>query len=261
MRASIMVRAAAVVGLVVPVALTAQQPDATASGGEGTLPTAESLWAQHVEAVGGRVALEQYRSSHAVGRFEVPAQGIGGPLELMAAAPNKLLVQIQVSGMGTVRNGYDGEVGWTIHPATGPMVLEGRMLDQLRQQADFYGILRPEVYVQRSETIGESEFDGRPCYKVRVTTRWNEEYFEFFDKATGLLAGSIRTQETPMGALEVTTMTRDYREFGGIKVPARVVQRLLGQEQSFMIESIEYDGVDDSVFALPQEIRVLVANP
>lgn len=242
--------------LMLPASAVAQAETAAAAD----LPDARVLRERHIEAVGGRAALERFQSSHAVGKFEIPAQGIHGALEVFAAAPNHLLVTIDVTGIGMVRTGYDGEVGWTIHPATGPMVMEGRQLDQIRQQADFYGILHPERYVASAETVEETEFAGQPAYKVKVVTHWDEEYFEFYDKETGLLTGSIRHQESPMGAIEVTTEAKAYRDFGGVRAPARVAQRMLGQEQLLTIDEVEYDQVDAALFDLPNEIRTLVSE-
>ncbi len=242
--------------LALPTGALAQAGTSVAQG----LPTAAVLLERHVAAVGGRQALERPQSSQATGRFEVPAQGIAGSLAINAASPSLLSVTIDIPGIGVIRSGYNGEVGWAMHPAMGPMVMEGRQLDQMRQQADFRDILNSSKYIASRETVEETNFEGRPSYKVKVVTKWDEEYFEFFDKETGLLAGNIRHQESPMGAVEVTTFTQDYTEFGGIKVPTKIVQRLMGQEQRFMIESIEFDSVDPSVFALPEAIRVLVGS-
>ncbi len=256
MRAMTILTGLVSVMVMLPASALAQAGTAAAAD----LPEASLLRERHIEGVGGRAALEQYQSSHALGTFEIPGQGIHGSLEVFAAAPNNLLVTIDIPGIGTVRTGYDGEVGWTIHPATGPMVMEGRQLDQIRQQADFIGVLHPERYIASTETVEETEFAGRPTYKVRVVTLWDEEYFEFFDKETGLLAGSIRQQESPMGAIEVTTVTKDYRDFGGINAPSKVVQRMLGQEQLLIVDQVEYDQVDGALFELPNEIRTLVSE-
>ncbi len=183
MRAMTILTGLVSVMVMLPASALAQAGTAAAAD----LPEASLLRERHIEGVGGRAALEQYQSSHALGTFEIPGQGIHGSLEVFAAAPNNLLVTIDIPGIGTVRTGYDGEVGWTIHPATGPMVMEGRQLDQIRQQADFIGVLHPERYIASTETVEETEFAGRPTYKVRVVTLWDEEYFEFFDKETGLL--------------------------------------------------------------------------
>lgn len=221
---------------------------------------ADAVYTRFVEASGGRAALERYTSSRAVGQFSMPAQGITGDLEVFAAAPNRLLVRVDIPGIGMVRNGYDGTVGWSVNPAMGPMVLDGRMLDQMRQQADFLGPLNIEAYVDSASVVEETEFEGRPCQKVRVVTKWGEEYVEFYDLETGLLAGNIRTQESPMGPVEATTILSDYQDFGGIQVPSRTVQRMMGMEQVITVTTVEFDTVDPAIFALPDEIAALIGK-
>lgn len=221
------------------------------------LPDGWSLLARHVEAQGGKDAIARQTGFHSKGRVEVPAQGIGGDIEIYAAAPNRVFVLTTIPGIGAIRSGYDGEVGWLIHPALGPMVLEGRMLDQLKQQADLHATLRPETYFSAAETVADTTFDGRRCYKVKLATKWGEEYFDFFDAATGLRAGSVRKQASPMGDLETITVLSDYREFGGVLSPMKSVQRMMSIEQVLTVSDVRVGAVPDSVFALPVEIKAL----
>lgn len=232
---------------------------ATVAAGQEALPTAKELNTRYVDALGGRAAIEQYESSHVTGTFSVPAQGIEGTLEVFSAAPALMRLNIEIPGLGTVQSGSDGETFWTINPAMGPMILEGNMMEQMRQQADFYAQLHPEQYIASSETVERTDFEGTPAYKVKVVTTWDEEYVEFYDVNSGLLLGSIRTQESPMGGVEAVTVLQDYRDFGGIMLPTRVVQRVMGMEQIMTTDSVAYDAVDPAVFALPDEIKTLLA--
>lgn len=219
---------------------------------------AQHVYDRFVEIVGGVDALKKYQSSHASGTFSMPSQGIEGNLEVFGAAPNKILVRVEVPGFGLIRNGFDGEVGWTINPAVGPMVLDGDQLEQMRQQADFYGALNRHKFLASAEVVEDVDFEGRMCHKIAVVTNWGEEYTEFYDVETGLFAGNIRNQESPMGAMEATTIVSEYKEFSGVLLPTRSVQRVMGVEQILSITSMEYDSVDASVFDLPEEIKALL---
>lgn len=221
---------------------------------------AQAVYVRYVEAVGGRAAMEQYEFSTASGSFALPAQGINGDLTVMAMAPNNLAIRVNIPGIGIIRSGFNGEVGWNINPAVGPMLLEGNMLNQMRQQADYLGPLNLHMYVDSADVVAEEDFEGRPCQKVRLVTKWGEEYFEFYDVETGLLAGNIRTQEGPMGALEATTVVSDYQDFGGLLVPTRTTQRVMGMEQIFTISDVNYEPIDPAVFELPKEIQALIGS-
>jgi len=221
------------------------------------LPPAAALVDRHVEAVGGRAALESHISRRLAGSFET--QGISGTVEVFSAAPAKSRIQVQIPGFGTVISGYDGRIGWRINPTFGPEVLEGRSLDQLKQNANFYNPLGSERFVVSRETVELTELDERSVYKVEVTTRWDEEYFKFYDVETGRLAGSIRTYTTPVGEAETTTILRDYEEVDGVWVPMTWVQRSAAAgEQVFKFTTAEFDQVEESVFEVPAEIKPLV---
>lgn len=219
---------------------------------------AHAVYERLIEVTGGRAALERYTSTRAVGEFSMPAQGLGGDLEVFAAAPNRLFIRVDIAGFGQVRQGYDGDVGWSINPAVGPMVLEGTMLHQMRQQADFFGPLNMEAYVDSARVVEETAFAGKQCQKVRLVTKWGEEYFEFYDVATGFPVGVVRTQESPMGPVEATTVLSEFKDFGGIMIPTKTVQTTMGMDQIITVTDVEFDTVDPSVFALPKEIQALI---
>jgi hypothetical protein len=235
---------------------SAAAPAATAQD----LPAATTIIQRYIEASGGVEAIEGQKARRATGTIEAPAQGIRGDVETLAAPPDKLRLKIVIPGLGEIRSGYDGTTGWLIHPAFGPMVVEGRMLQQTQQQADMRSMLHPGRFVKRMETVERTEFDGRDCYKVKVVTQWDEEYFEFFEVDSGLLAGSIRKLASPMGELESTTTVGDYEEVDGVLLPTRVVQTTMGMEQVVKINQIETVEPGPDAFALPAEIRALVAG-
>lgn len=224
------------------------------------LPEARKIVDRYVEAIGGEDLIRSMNGQRIIGRMEVPAQGIGGDLEVYAAAPDKVLLKIEVPGLGAIASGFDGQVGWTINPAMGPMVLEDRQLDQMRQQADFYGALHREEFIASMETVEKTEFEGHAAYKVKVVTTWGEEYFEFFDAESGLMVGQQRTQASPMGDIPTTNVMSDYKEFDGLLVPTRSVQRMMGIEQVISVTSIEAWKPDAATFALPPEIKALMTG-
>lgn len=220
-------------------------------------PTGTQLYERYLEATGGRAAMQQVTDRHVWGRFEVPSQGMTGPIEILSSIPNKLLTRIEIPGFGSSRSGYDGETGWVVNAAMGPMVLDGLALDQLKQQSDMEGLLEPERYVTSRETTGEAEHGGKPCWVVTVKTKWNESYTECYDKESGLLSATIRKQATPMGELEGTTVYGEYKKLGGTLMATVMRASTMGIEQVIRIDSVSTKPIPDSVFALPKEIKAL----
>jgi hypothetical protein len=66
---------------------------------------------------------------------------------------------------------------------------------------------------------------------------------------------------TPMGELPVTIVTSDYKDFDGVKVAARTVTKVMGQQQVMTIEKVEWNDAEADDFALPAEIKALRDAP
>ncbi|HEY3885978.1 MAG TPA: hypothetical protein VGL62_12260, partial [Vicinamibacterales bacterium] len=134
----------------------------------------------------------------------------------------------------------------------------GRELDQAKYDSDFYSELRDPKVFPVVKTIEKVDFEGRPCYKISLERVDGVNDFDFYDASTGLRAGYINKRETPMGEVESTSVESDYKKFGNLLQPSTLVQRAAGVEQKIAIESLDYDKVDASVFALPPEIKALI---
>jgi hypothetical protein len=222
------------------------------------LPSARSILDKHVEAIGGRAAVLSHKSAHARGTLSMPSAGLTGALELYSSTPNKSLLKVSLGGVGEVIEGFDGTHGWSVSPMTGPMLLEGKQLEEKRFDAEFHSELRSADRYSSMTTLEQTPFEGRPCYKVRLVRRTGGEDIEFYDVATGLKAGSITTRETQMGTVTGTSVETDYRKFGNLMQPTTVRTDIGGMKQVITITAIEYDAVAPSVFELPAGIKALL---
>jgi hypothetical protein len=222
------------------------------------LPPAREIISRFVQAAGGREAMARHQSRRAVGRISMPAQGVEGDVEILAARPALMRLRMTIPGVGEIQSGYDGTVGWSMNPLTGPMLMQGKSLEQTKADADFDSALHPDTQFKALETVEKTTFEGRPAYKVRAVRTTGDEDFEYFDAENGLMLGAEVTRESPMGPVKATHVTSEYKDFGGVKIAARIVQRLMGTEQIITISEVEYDKVDKSAFALPPAIQALV---
>lgn len=234
---------------------------ASTATAQQTLPSGRAVVDRYIEAIGGRDAILAQTGRHAWGRIEIPAQGMTGDLELYAQPPNKLRVNLTLTGIGEILTGYDGATGWGVNPMTGPTVPDSLELVQLKQQANFYSDLYGPEFIASLETVSRERFaeaDSADCYKVKITATWGETYYEFFDVGSGLRLGSQRSQASPMGTIEIVSVARDWRVIDGLKVPFKNIQRTMGIQNIATIDSLHVMAVPDSVFALPAEIRALI---
>lgn len=214
--------------------------------------------ARFIETIGGEAAIRQAPARRLRGTVEMPGQGISGTMEVIAAPPDRMATRVEFPGIGVIRSGHDGETAWMIHPAVGPTIMEGRTREQYLQGADFFYPLGQERWTESMRTVEELEFDGRRCYKVRVTTTGGEEYFILFDAETGLQAGSIRTYHSPAGSSETTTVRKAYGEVGGVLVPVRMENRSPQGTQIVEFTELETLEPDPEAFRPPEEVREII---
>ncbi|MGH7460719.1 MAG: hypothetical protein ACREMA_06780 [Longimicrobiales bacterium] len=223
------------------------------------LPDAKKIIDQSIAAVGGADAIRKSTSYHLTGKLDAPAQGISGTVESWNSG-GKLLTVIEIPGIGSIRSGYDGTVGWQIHPAFGANVMTGRQLDQLKQQGDPTAALTPEKYFKSRETVEKTTFDGKEAYKVKLVLHNGEEYFELYDVTSGLNIGSIRNTESPMGPIETTSTVVEFKKFGDLLMPVKIKQGAMGIENIITISNVDYAAVPATTFELPKEIKALTAK-
>ncbi len=225
------------------------------------LPPARTILDRHIAAIGGREALMAHSSIRMVGTLAFPANGISGSLEAFAAKPNKVLVKLNIAGIGEALEGFDGSVAWTLSPMTGPMLSQGKELEQKKFDADFNGELRlPERY-KSTTTVEKTTWEGRPAYKISLVRHDGSEEFEYYDVESGFRIGREFTREAMVGPLKVKQVSTDYRKFGDLMHATRSTVDAMSVQQLITISAVEYDNVDPAVFELPAAIKALVKVP
>jgi len=239
--------------------LTAQAPSAkTPKAKAEALPPAREIIDRHIKEIGGREAILAQTSTHAVGTVSMPAAGLTGKLEAFHAKPNKFLQRMTLPGIGEIEEGFDGTVGWSISTLTGPILIDGKQLEQRRFDADFFEELKAPERYESISTVERTTFETRPVYKIRLVKKGGEEDIEFYDVETGLKAGAMSTRESPMGPMQGTTVYSDYQKFGVLRQPATMKVNLMSQQMIMSIVKLEYGTVDPAVFNVPVQIKALI---
>jgi hypothetical protein len=237
-----------------PKAAVAAQPAAQAA----PLPAARSIIDRHIAAIGGRKALLAHSSAHMAGTTTITGSGMSGTFDIYQAKPNRTLLRFTLAGIGEILEGFDGTNGWSTNPMTGPMLSQGKELEQKRFDADFYSDLHDPARYASITTVEKTEFDGRSCYKVSLIRKDGGEDFDFYDAGTGLKAGSIGTRETQMGSVTATQIMLDYKKFGDLLQPTTIKQSSTGVQQVLAVTSVEYDNVAPATFEPPAPIKALI---
>lgn len=240
-------------------AVTLLLPARFAVAADAKLPSAQAVFARHVKAIGGKAAVLKVPGVRAKGQFSIASANMNAEIEIMGAKPNKQVFRFTAPGFGSVSGGFNGEVGWSIDPSQGPLLLKGRMLDQAHDNAQFYSQFQiHDGDLTSAETVAKTTFAGQDCYQVKAVWKSGREETFFFNTKTGLCAGGRRMQETQQGSSEITNELSDYKKYGDLLQPTKVVQKVNGMEIVITITETRFEAVPDKEFALPEAIQKLV---
>ena len=236
----------------------AQAPAAAVAPKPAALPSAAEVLQRYRAAIGGDAAMKKHSARTETGSFEISGQGMKGDLKVVAQAPDKMHQWITLPGLGNLEQGYDGNIGWSIDPAVGPRLLEGKELDQLKFAADFYQDLHDPAKYSSMTVVSRGPFEGEDCYEVKLVRTSGFELTEFFSTKTGLMVGVKMNATMQMGSVPVTTTLGEYKPFGGVLTATMSHQKMMGLESVMTINSVSFDPVDPKVFDLPPQIAALV---
>jgi hypothetical protein len=195
------------------------------------LPDAKQIVDRSIQASGGAAVIRKHTNIYMSGKFEMPAQAITGTIQSWNA-DNRIISVVEIPAIGSVRSGYDGETAWQIHPAMGASLMSGKSLEQMKQQADVLAVLTPEKYIKSRVTVEKTTFDGKEAYRVKTVLHNGEEYFDIYDAKSHLPIGLIRTLDSPMGAIETTTVFAEYQSFDGHQMPTKIRQTAMASSKS-----------------------------
>ena len=220
--------------------------------------SAQALIARHDSLVGGRAAFDGHRSVRLSVTFGVPMVGLEGPLEILKVRPDRFLLRATIGPLGELLSGFDGRTAWSVQPGQGPRVMTGPEAAMLATQADFFADLHDLTQFAVVEALADTTFEGRPVAPVRLVRTTGETVTEYFDRETGLSAGSRVVVQGPQGEMEVIGVLADYRRFGAVQIPTRRIQRTAMLETVLTIRELVFDGVGPNEVAAPPSVQALI---
>lgn len=223
------------------------------------LPKAEALFDKYSEATGGREAFAKIKSLSSKGTISIPQAGIEGDIE-MWQADGKMLMVIEMAGVGNQTVGFDGKIGWQVADLTGPQLIEGAMLEEFKFQVQIDGYQNAAKFFDSLETVKETTFEKQPAYEVVAKKEGLPERSIYFSKETGLIIGTMGESETAMGKMNMTNVTSDYKQVGDVKMshggeqkmPNGIAVKMTMTEIKLNVE------VPAEKFALPDSVKKLI---
>jgi hypothetical protein len=241
----------------------------SSASAQNSFPSAKEIVQRYDEALGGRDAIMRHTSSTTRGTMEVHdgANLYKLPLVYYARAPFQRLEKVSLpNGGGDLLNGFDGEIGWSFDPRPGPasgaQLSSGDDRESDKRDADFYYPLTELSWFKSIATVGIEDYEGRSCYRLHGINNWNKSNDHFYDVQTHLLDGY--EFQSPLGLTH--EIFSDYKAIDGVLAPTKQTVKAKAKDGSWNVvyvltfDSITFNDVDPSVFALPDAVKKAVAQ-
>ena len=220
-------------------------------------PTVDSILAKHLEAVGGKAAMEKVHSSHVQLKMESEILG-SSEGEVFTQAPDRQRSHLDLGTAGIIDDGFDGKVAWVKNPWQGLRVKTGDELAKVKRDAQIHRELNfkglyPDLAYKGIEKVGDEEawlLESKP-------TATSKEKFWFSTK-TALLLRQESQYEGQDGAVNVNILPQDYKALDGLRYPGVMKMKFSsgGRDYEFSMKFLNVKHnveIDSAKFAKPAE--------
>jgi outer membrane lipoprotein-sorting protein len=219
--------------------------------------TLDEIVKKAIDARGGIEKIKAVQSERITGRISF-AQGIEGTLILELKRPHKLYSEISVEGQKVLRV-YDGKsAGWTVNPFIenkGVAEMSAEELKGMPDESDGDGpLVDYKAKGSKVELVGKEDAEGKPVYRLKITSKSGEVRSYLIDGATFLTTKWEGMRKVGDQDLPWECTLSDYREVEGLKFPFKIDQGSPGTEyrQTLMVEKVEINPkLDESHFGKP----------
>ncbi len=188
---------------------------------------------------------------------EIPAMGMSMTMNTAARRPNQVVIESEIPGVGSMRQGYDGSTVWAMDPMQGPRILTGMEASTIIEGSTFNSMTRSPDLFSAMEAAGTADVAGDAASCVKFTWKSGRETTDCFSNASGLLTRTTSKQVTQAGEMEVEMFYKDYRSVSGLMVPHRIESAMMGMQMTATTTTVEFGAQAAGLFELPPEIKAL----
>jgi hypothetical protein len=241
-------------GTFAPLAKKRVHPNPSPASTEAlAMPTIDQVLERHVQAIGGRSAIEKTTTRITTGSL-VQIQGktnLSLTFTIYQKAPNKT---VYVSS-GGAQEGFNGVIGWVKGNRTGLRQKAGEQLALARRESDFYFDTRIKELYARIAFLRRDRVGGRDVYVFEAAPAEGKPDTLYFDAETALLVRQDIYFEGSKGKPAPTEIYyEDYREVDGIKLPFTIRQVYLDYSTTLKVYDVKHNvPIEDSKFDGPSK--------
>ncbi len=185
---------------------------------------------------------------------KISQMGMELPMIMKIKKPNKFRMEMEMQGQKMIQ-AYDGEKGWMIAPwvSPDPQDLSGAQLKDAIDQADMEG----ELYNYKKkghsiEFVGKVNLDGKPAYKLKLTTKDGNLKTYFIDADTYLITKVKATVKANGQSVDITQNMSDYKTVDGVTMAMKIESQSPMGKAVITMEDVKLNvDFDDAIFKKP----------
>ena len=212
-------------------------------------PTVDQILDKYAEALGGKANLAKIKTRR-IKASRIEPNGTIEPEEIWQKLPNKLLVATTYSG-AVVTETFDGTNAWK-RANKDFIPLKADETEQIRRNAELFNFANLKEVYAKLEFASVDRIDGREVYQLRAATKSGGRERLYFDRETGLLSRRTASVPTVLGNFVYQIDYTDYKDFGGVKLPAATRFAVPNISWTQKILEVKNNApIDDAQFNLP----------
>ena len=224
--------------------------------------TVDELHQKVIDATGGEANLRKIKTRVTEADIDLENQGVQAVSRSYAKAPNKEASETTFTALGktigTQWHFFDGNGGEDSVSFAPTDKYSGKRLEDIRIEADLYGLLNWKTNYKKVEVTGIAKVDGEDAYKIFFAPEKGSGFTEYYSTKTylllrrdGVIASSTSDQQIPF-----TVLYSDYRDVDGIKMPFKTINSNIAYGNIVTtVKSVKHNvPLDDKIFA-PRKVK------
>jgi outer membrane lipoprotein-sorting protein len=212
----------------------------------GTTQTLSEVLARY-EAATGYSARQKVKTMASIGKITQMGNTI--PVSILQKRPDKYRFDVHLDE-GRVTQAFDGVRGWAHAPfSNDTILLEGPELAQIKESADFDGIL--QTYKQKglsAQLVGKVKVGPKEAYKIQLRKLNGESMSFYLDANTYLVIKtdvSMLINGMPYGA---ESSFGDFRKVGGMTLPYFIQSKNGTMITEIRIDTVRVNEVMEDIY-------------
>jgi hypothetical protein len=222
------------------------------------LPLGDEIMAKYIAGTGGIAAYDKINNRITWSTLDVRDKNVKIAITTYAAKPNKILIIMDIPGVGQVARGMSEGVVWERTPK-GPQIKTGDEMKEGLRDAAFDKFAYWRNSFDSVKCTGIDTVDGHPCDIAVMTPRVGDPLTVHFGRTDGIIWQIDFAIVPKSGPQSVSLIMSDYGKIDGILIPFATRLQMMDGERIMTIDSLRQNvDIPDSLFALPADIRSLM---